>query len=294
MGEGNEKEEISAPSQLMAICSPYFKNLFYPPTGYEKPITGMQPKTFRKILDYLFRGRVPLSSIEDAWKIKVAGKIFQLKELEELCTKFLQYRIDSRNLIHFLKNTSKYNTSDLRDVVITRFLKNADKGFEDEQMLDLTEGEMYDIMSRRPEVQARKVMEVLIKWAKKRYADKKAEIEKAKRLEEEKKAEEKRLAEKRAEEDRIMEETRLREEKEAEEAKKKEEEKDKEEPKKEDAKMEEDKVDGEATKKEEDKKEETKPEEKKEESKKDDDKKDEKKDEKKEGEEKKEEEKKDD
>ena len=31
----------------------------------------MQPKTFRKILDYLFRGRVPLSSIEDAWKVKV-------------------------------------------------------------------------------------------------------------------------------------------------------------------------------------------------------------------------------
>jgi len=303
--DGNEKEEIKAPTQFMAMSSPYFKSILYPQQfPQRKEVNGMQPKTFRKILDYLFRGRVPLSSIEDAWKIKVAGKIFQLKELEELCTKFLQYRIDSRNLIHFLKNTSKYNTSDLRDVVITRFLKNADKGFEDEQMLDLTEGEMYDIMSRRPEVQARKVMEVLIKWAKKRYADKKAEIEKAKRLEEEKKAEEKRLAEKRAEEDRIMEETRLREEKEAEEAKKKEEDKDKEEPKKEDAKMEEDKVDGEVTKKEEDKKEETKPEEKKEESKeddtkmevdkKDDDKKDEKKDEKKEGEEKKEEEKKDD
>jgi len=302
--DGNEKEEIKAPTQFMAMSSPYFKSILYPQQfPQRKEVNGMQPKTFRKILDYLFRGRVPLSSIEDAWKIKVAGKIFQLKELEELCTKFLQYRIDSRNLIHFLKNTSKYNTSDLRDVVITRFLKNADKGFEDEQMLDLTEGEMYDIMSRRPEVQARKVMEVLIKWAKKRYADKKAEIEKAKRLEEEKKAEEKRLAEKRAEEDRIMEETRLREEKEAEEAKKKEEEKDKEEPKKEDAKMEEDKVDGEATKKEEDKKEETKTEEKKEESKeddtkmdvdqKDDSKKDEKKDEKKEGEEKKEEEKKD-
>jgi len=269
--DGNEKEEIKAPTQFMAMSSPYFKSILYPQQfPQRKEVNGMQPKTFRKILDYLFRGRVPLSSIEDAWKIKVAGKIFQLKELEELCTKFLQYRIDSRNLIHFLKNTSKYNTSDLRDVVITRFLKNADKGFEDEQMLDLTEGEMYDIMSRRPEVQARKVMEVLIKWAKKRYADKKAEIEKAKRLEEEKKAEEKRLAEKRAEEDRIMEETRLREEKEAEEAKKKEEGKDKEEPKKEDTKMEEDKVDGEATKKEEDKKEETKTEEKKEESKEDD------------------------
>merc|ERR1712156_694242 len=168
--EGNEKEEISAPSQLMAICSPYFKNLFYPPTGYEKPITGMEPKTFRKILDYLFRGRVPLSSIEDAWKVKVAGRTFQLKELEELCTKFLQYRIDSRNLIHFLKNTSKYNTPDLRDVVISRFLKNAEKGFEDEQILDLTEDELLNIMSRRPEVTARKVMDVLIRWGKKKFA----------------------------------------------------------------------------------------------------------------------------
>ena len=70
----------------------------------------------------VFRGRVPLSSIEDAWKVKVAGRMFQLKELEELCTKFLQYRIDSRNLIHFLKNTIKYDTPDLRDV-ISRLLK---------------------------------------------------------------------------------------------------------------------------------------------------------------------------
>merc|ERR1712110_682335 len=155
------------------MSSPYFKSMFYPALasdGKQQRINGMQPKTFRKILDYLFRGRVPLSSIEDAWKVKVAGRTFQLKELEELCTKFLQYRIDSRNLIHFLKNTSKYDTPDLRDVVISRFLKNADKGFEDEQILDLTEDELLNIMSRRPEVQARKVMEVLVKWAKKKYA----------------------------------------------------------------------------------------------------------------------------
>merc|ERR1712012_344550 len=193
-------------------------------------------------------------------KLKLPVKSFNLKSLKSFVQNSCN-RIDSRNLIHFLKN--------------------ADKGFEDEQMLDLTEGEMYDIMSRRPEVQARKVMEVLIKWAKKRYADKKAEIEKAKRLEEEKKAEEKRLAEKRAEEDRIMEETRLREEKEAEEAKKKEKGKDKEEPKKEDTKMEEDKKDGEATKKKEDK---TKEDDTKMDvEKKNDDKKEEKKHEKKEG-----------
>ena len=57
-------------------------------------------------------------------------------KLEELCTKFLQYRIDSRNLIHFLRNTIKYDTSDLRDVVISRLLKDAEKAFENEQMME--------------------------------------------------------------------------------------------------------------------------------------------------------------
>ena len=32
-------------------------------------------------------------------------------------------KADSRNLIHFLKNTIKYDTPDLRDVVITRVQK---------------------------------------------------------------------------------------------------------------------------------------------------------------------------
>ena len=54
----------------------------------------------------------------------------------------MQYRIDSRNLIHFLRNTIKYDTSDLRDVVISRLLKDAEKAFENEQMMDLSEEEI--------------------------------------------------------------------------------------------------------------------------------------------------------
>merc|ERR1712066_84983 len=163
-----EKEEINAPSQFMAISSNYFKELFYPPReDMKREITGMQPKTFRKILDYLFRGRVPLSSIEDAWKVKVAGRTFELKELEELCTKFLKYRIDAKNLVHFLKNTTKYDTPDLREVVISRFVKDASNGFESEQVLELSEEELLSIMERKPEIQAKKIMDVLIRWARK-------------------------------------------------------------------------------------------------------------------------------
>jgi len=257
--EGNEKEEISAPSQLMAICSPYFKNLFYPPTGYEKPITGMQPKTFRKILDYLFRGRVPLSSIEDAWKVKVAGRTFQLKELEELCTKFLQYRIDSRNLIHFLKNTSKYNTPDLRDVVISRFLKNAEKGFEDEQILDLTEDELLNIMSRRPEVTARKVMDVLIRWGKKKFAVEAPKPEPKK--EEPKKEDEKKEEEKK--DDTKKDDDKKEEEKEAEKKDETKEEEKKDEDKKEEASKDTTKTEDKVEEKKEEKKAEEKVEEKK-------------------------------
>merc|ERR1712088_506180 len=262
--DGNEKEEIRAPSQVMAMSSPFFKSLFYPVSeSKEREINGMQPKTFRKILDYLFRGRVPLSSIEDAWKVKVAGRTFKLKELEELCTKFLQYRIDSRNLIHFLKNTIKYDTPDLRDVVISRLLKDAEKAFENEQMLDLSEEELYNIMTKRPQVQGRKVMDVLMKWAKKRFAIEAPKVEKEEPVEkkieevkdvemtEEKKEEEKKEEEKKEEEKK--EEVKKDEEK-PEEAKK-------EEDKKEETKME---VDSkpEEEKKDETKKEEPKPEEK--------------------------------
>merc|ERR1712088_501395 len=191
--DGTEREEIRAPSQVMAMSSPFFKALYYPASdSKEREINNMQPKTFRKILDYLFRGRVPLSSIEDAWKVKVAGRMFQLKELEELCTKFLQYRIDSRNLIHFLKNTIKYDTPDLRDVVIARLLKDADKAFDNEQMLDLSEDELYNIMAKRPQVKGSKVMDVLIKWAKKRFALEAPKVEKKEEVaeKEEKKVEE--------------------------------------------------------------------------------------------------------
>jgi len=277
--DGAEKEEIRAPSQIMAMSSPYFKSLFYPSIigdSKEKEINGMQPKTFRKILDYLFRGRVPLSSIEDAWKVKVAGRMFQLKELEELCTKFLQYRIDSRNLIHFLKNTIKYDTPDLRDVVIARLLKDADKAFDNEQMLDLSEEELYNIMAKRPQVQGRKAMDVLIKWAKKKFALEAPKVEK-KEAEEEKKVEEVKDAETSEEkkddvkkEDEKKEEIKKEDDK-SEETKKDEEKKDDEkmdvDSKPEEEKKEESKKEGDEAKKEETKADEKKAEEKKEDTK---------------------------
>merc|ERR1712038_2093914 len=104
-----------------------------------------------------------------------------LKELEELCTKFLKYRIDSKNLVHFLKNTTKYDTPDLKEVVISRFVKDASNGFESDQVLELSEQELLSIMERKPEVQAKKVMDVLIRWEKKRRKMKRKKIRRKKR-----------------------------------------------------------------------------------------------------------------
>merc|ERR1712115_611132 len=115
-----------------------------------------------------------------------------LKELEELCTKFLKYRIDSKNLVHFLKNTTKYDTPDLKEVVISRFVKDASNGFESDQVLELSEQELLSIMERKPEVQAKKVMDVLIRWARKMYkAEKKIESGETKEGEEKKEDEKK-------------------------------------------------------------------------------------------------------
>ena len=57
-----------------------------------------------------------------------------------------------------------------RDVVIARLLKDADKAFDNEQILDLSKEELMNIMSRKPQVKASKVMDVLIRWAKKKLA----------------------------------------------------------------------------------------------------------------------------
>merc|ERR1712038_1265547 len=172
VGEGEKQEEIPAPSQFMAVSSPYFKDMFFPPRANDdkkRVIEGMQPNVFRKILDYLFKGKVPLSSIDDAWKVKVAGRTFQLKELEELTTKFLKYRLDSQNLLIYLKNSCKYECPDLREVIVNRFLKEAMAVLDDPHVLDLSEEELIELISKEPEVQAKKLMSVLIKWAKKRY-----------------------------------------------------------------------------------------------------------------------------
>ena len=87
---------------------------------------------------------------EIAWKSMFAGVTFQLVKLEYLCTKVLQHRIDARNLIHFLKNTLKYDTTVLWDVIIARLVKDADKAFQKEQMLDLSKEELLNIMSKGP------------------------------------------------------------------------------------------------------------------------------------------------
>ena len=83
----------------------------------------------------------------------------------------------------------------MKEVVISRFVKDASNGFESEQVLELTEQELLSIMERKPEVQAKKVMDVLIRWARKIYkAEKKAQEDakatEAKEAEVEKKVEE--------------------------------------------------------------------------------------------------------
>ncbi len=67
--------------------------------------------------------------------MKSAGRTFQLKELEDLCAKFLKYRLDSSNLIAFLRNTYKYDAPDIRDVVISRFGREANAVMSNDQVI---------------------------------------------------------------------------------------------------------------------------------------------------------------
>ena len=87
-----------------------------------------------------------------------------------------------------MKNTIKYDTPYLRDVDIARLLKDADKAFDYEQMLDLSEDELYNIMAKHPRVKGSKVMDVLIKWVKKRFALEAPKVEKKKLMKKKRKS----------------------------------------------------------------------------------------------------------
>merc|ERR1712112_281812 len=127
-------------------------------------------------------------------------------------------------------------------------------------------GELYNIMAKLPQVQGRKAMDVLIKWAKKKFALEAPKVEK-KEVEEEKKVEEVKDAETTEEK---KDEVKKEDEK-SEESKKDDEKKDEEkmdvDAKPEEEKKDEAKKDGEESKKEETKADEKKAEEKKEDTK---------------------------
>merc|ERR1712148_56747 len=76
------------------------------------------------------------------------------------------------------------NVEEVKDVEMTEEKKDgvkkedADKTFDNEQMLDLSHNELYNIMAKRPQVQGRKAMDVLLKWAKKQFALEAPKVEK--------------------------------------------------------------------------------------------------------------------
>ena len=92
-----------------------------------------------------------------------------LEELEELVTKFLKYRLDGTNLLTYLRNSTKYEAPDLREVILNRFAKEADTVLDDESMLDLSQDDLTSLMQKQPICPAKKVVDVLIRWSRKRH-----------------------------------------------------------------------------------------------------------------------------
>jgi len=102
-------------------------------------------------------------------QVKSAGRRFDLKDLEDLCTKFLKFRLDGSNLLTFLKAATKYDAPDLKEAVLTRFIREANTVLAQDAVLDLSQEEFMALLETKPSVQAKKLMATLIKWARKRY-----------------------------------------------------------------------------------------------------------------------------
>ena len=99
---------------------------------------------------------------------KCGNEVEGLEELEDLVTKFLKYRLDATNLLTYLRNSTKYEAPDLREVILNRFAKDADAVLDDEAMLDFNQEDLTNLMQKQPVCPAKKVVDVLIRWSRKR------------------------------------------------------------------------------------------------------------------------------
>ena len=67
-----------------------------------------------------------------------------------------------------MRNSTKYEAPDLREVILNRFAKDADAVLDDEAMLDLNQEDLTNLMQKQPVCPAKKVVDMLIRWSRKR------------------------------------------------------------------------------------------------------------------------------
>lgn len=94
-------EVMRAHKLILATSSPVFKVMLYGPMSDSREIliSDIEPQVFQLLLDFIYKDRVSIGSIENACGLMYAAKKYMVPYLVALCIKYIESNMSIRNVL---------------------------------------------------------------------------------------------------------------------------------------------------------------------------------------------------
>lgn len=94
------KEIIKAHKLILAISSPVFKVMLYGPMAEVTPIviSDIEPEVFQLLLNFIYKDKVTINSLENACGLLYAAKKYMIPYLAEICLKYIENATSIKNV----------------------------------------------------------------------------------------------------------------------------------------------------------------------------------------------------
>ncbi|XP_077286521.1 BTB/POZ domain-containing protein 2-like [Arctopsyche grandis] len=97
-------ETIRAHKLILAISSPVFKVMLYGPLAERKEIviSDIEPHIFQLLLDFIYKDKVYIDSLENSCGLLYAAKKYMLPYLIKICLKYIENSLSIHNVLTIL------------------------------------------------------------------------------------------------------------------------------------------------------------------------------------------------
>lgn len=117
-----ENERFPAHCCLIAAVSPVLRNMI---TNGKKEINQrkitlneVNADVWKAVLNYMYTGRIDVTNVESALKYFKCAKTFQMKELEQVISNYIEEQLDASDCCEFLANMDCTNSAMLQELAM--------------------------------------------------------------------------------------------------------------------------------------------------------------------------------